>query len=178
MNLPYTPAYCEENVWFALRDGPLEESHAVFITNEYGAVALWSQRASPRPDGLTLWDYHVVALGRLDGAWHIVDLDCTAGATITTRAWVNATFPLAGALPQEVEPRFRIVPAAQLVAHFRTDRSHMVEDGNWLAAPPAWAPLHDASNLADYLDLTPGSPAPGVVVDLDGLLSWEEDRHR
>lgn len=168
----YAPYYCEENVWFVLAEGTLTDGHAVFITNRSRSVALWSQRASLRDDGLTLWDYHVVALGRAGQQPIVVDLDCTAGSRLALPLWAQATFPFAGAVPEDVEPLFRVVPAADLFAHFRTDRSHMrTPDGGWLAEPPQWPALSGESNLGDYLDPL-SDTAPGHVMDLRGLLEF------
>lgn len=168
MSHRYAPYYCEENVWWLLKDGALHDGHAVFISNLDGSVALWSQQASERPDGLVLWDYHVVALGRVDDRWLIADLDCTAGQSLPVADWVAVTFPFTGAVPEDVEPLFRVVPAPDLFERFRTDRSHMrAADGSWLAPPPPWEPLADTSNITDYWSMVEG---PGEVLDLDALL--------
>ena len=168
MSPRYAPYFCEENVWHLLADG-LSEGHAAFVTNESRTVAMWAQRASERNDGMTIWDYHVVALTAVDGAWFVVDLDTMAGSPLPVEAWVAASFPFAGALPEDLEPQFRVVAAKELFQTFRTDRSHMRDErGGWRAPPPPWPPLSEASNLHELLD--PTRPAPGVVVDLLGLL--------
>ncbi len=173
----YAAYYCEENVWFLLQDARLTEGHAVFVINAEHSVALWSQRASPRRDGLVLWDYHVVALARVDDRWCVLDLDSTAGSPIEVAAWLEASFPFAGAVPEDVEPMFRVVPAAELFSTFRTDRSHMRSEDGWLVEPPHWPPLSDDSNLSDYLDVA--QPAPGEVLDLSALLRrFAEVDHR
>ena len=170
MTSRYAPFYCEENVWWVLREGALDDGHAVFIMNAAGSVALWSQRASNRPDGLTLWDYHVVALGKCEEKWQVVDLDCTVGQPLPVSAWVAASFPLAGAVPEDVEPMFRVVPAETLFTAFHTDRSHMRdEEGEWYATPPKWESISDRSNLSSYLDPT-NTDVPGEVLDLERLM--------
>ena len=148
----YTPYYCEENTWFALKERDLDDGHALFIVGGPDGVGVWSQAASPRPDGLTLWDYHVVALGRRAGRWHVLDPDCTAGSDLALHDWIAASFPFAGVLPAEIEPRFRPIAAERLFDEFHTDRSHMRDErGEWLAPPPPWPPLSDRSNLLDFL---------------------------
>jgi len=164
----YAPFYCEENVWRLcerLTEQAIPDVHAVFVANEDGSVAVWSQRASQHPEGLTVWDYHVVALARPEGAWHVFDLDCTAGSELPVEQWLAASFPLAGVIPPELEPTFRVVPAQQLFEQFRTDRSHMrAPDGSWLHEPPPWPALSDSSNLARYID--PLGIATGEVVGM------------
>ena len=174
--LRYQPFYCEENVWWLLRSGELADAHAVFITNAHRSVALWSQRASARPDGLIMWDYHVVAIGTVDGRPTVLDPDCVAGPRLSLARWSDSTFPYAGALPADVEPRFRVVVARDLFTHFRTDRSHMRDaNGDWLQPPPPWEPLAQTSNLSSYLDVDDSGPGP--VMDLHALLSFWSTRH-
>lgn len=167
----YQPYYCEENVWHLADDADeleIEDPHAVFISNRDRSVAIWSQRATADPRQATLWDYHVVLLGRRDGHWKVFDLDCTAGANLTVSDWVAASFPFAGVVPPDVAPMFRVVEGATFLSTFRTDRSHMRDDaGGWKAPPPAWPPPHDSSNLWGFVD--PDGDAPGTVVDLKGF---------
>lgn len=69
--------------------------------------------------------------------------------------------------------RFRVVPAAELLACFASDRSHMLRpDGSWSAPPPPYPPIVAPSdgathNLAAYWDMEqgraqPGAPLPGL----------------
>jgi hypothetical protein len=167
----YQPYYCEENVWHLAREAPdrgIEDAHVVFISNNNRSVAIWSQRASQDPSRATLWDYHVVLLGRRDDAWRIFDLDCTAGFELDVADWIEASFPFAGVVPPDVAPMFRVVDAPTFLEEFRTDRSHMRdEDGGWNAPPPDWDPPHAESNLWRFVD--PRGEAPGQVMDLDAF---------
>jgi hypothetical protein len=165
----YQPFYCEENVWWVLSER--EPGYAVFITNAWRSVAIWSQRASERADGLIMWDYHVVAVVLADSQPSVIDPDCTAGRVLTLKQWVEASFPFAGAVPEDVEPAFRLVPAEDWFSDFRTDRSHMRDrEGRWIQEPPPWPPLAESSNLEDYIDLRSG--APGTVLNLQELLDY------
>lgn len=160
--LRYQPAYCEENVLMLAQDPRLRSGQAVFITNSDQAVACWDQRASERPDGLVAWDYHVVLI--CDG--QVWDHDCRSGMPLSIENWLACTFP------HEVSPRFtplfRVVPAAQLLTCFASDRSHMrLPDGGWRAPPPPWPPFGQGHNLPEFLDLT--RPAPGRITDRAGL---------
>jgi hypothetical protein len=79
----YTACYCEENALLLARRlrasgaAPAALLWVVFISNPPRAVPLLCQRASSRPDGLVVWDYHALVVeGPHDGlrarAW---DLD-------------------------------------------------------------------------------------------------------
>jgi len=47
----------------------------------------------------------------------------------------------------------RVVPASHFLALFRSDRSHMLRDGEWLSPPPPW-PCIDGIDSVDA-DLRP-----------------------
>lgn len=160
----YQPFYCEENVWWLLRDRG--DGSAIFISNEARAVAVWQQRVAP-PDRPVVWDYHAVALA--EGL--VFDLDSRLGVPVSLEDYLAASFlPLA---PQAAHfaPRFRVVPAAELFARFTTDRSHMRDPGGgWQKPPPPWPPPTapgEAMNLMRFVD--PSDPIAGEIFDLDGL---------
>jgi protein N-terminal glutamine amidohydrolase len=93
-DVTYTSCYCEENIWLLcatfFEDVAIRakwDIYAAFISNERKSVrhlqlisrrahtpdvvstqvALWSQKASRTPDGLVVWDYHVVLCLRSRG---------------------------------------------------------------------------------------------------------------
>ncbi|MCJ8746246.1 hypothetical protein PDJAM_G00139600 [Pangasius djambal] len=79
----YTSCYCEENVWKlcdyiqAQAVCPLDEVHAVFISNENKTIPIWKQKSS-RGGEPVIWDYHVVLLHMNPQAQSFVyDLDTT-----------------------------------------------------------------------------------------------------
>lgn len=165
----YQPFYCEENVWRLLCDGGLPEpAVAVFVTNHTRTVAMWGQRAA-RSDPI-VWDYHVVAL--LPQRADIVDLDDRERAVWPLRAWLRHAFR--EHVEPEFHPRFRIVPAAEFLATFSSDRSHMRStDGAPQQPPPPWpAPFapERGMNLLRFLDLD--DAIAGVVTDARGLLTF------
>jgi hypothetical protein len=168
----YHPFYCEENVWHLARqvdDLGIHDAHAVFISNHDRTVAIWSQRNGD-PGRPAVYDYHVVLLGRRGERWTIFDLDCIAGFEQNVADWIVASFPLTGALPEDVEPLFRVVDVPTFLAEFRTDRSHMRDGhGGWYEPPPDWPPPHSSSNLWDFVD--PDGEAPGEVVDLHAFVA-------
>lgn len=136
--LAATPFFCEENVWHNLQrlPVPLADRRAVFVTNTAKTVAMWAQRAAASDP--IIWDYHVVvvALADADNAI-VVDVDCTAGVVLPLERWLAASFR--AGVPDEVKPRFRVVAAADFLARFCTDRSHMMSaSGAPLQPLPPW----------------------------------------
>lgn len=161
------PFYCEENVWWLVREGPLPApSYAVFISNEERAVALAHQRLAP-PRRPIVWDYHVIAI---DAGAQVWDLDSRLPRPIDLATYLDETFldPPPGA--ERFAPRFRVVAAAELEARFASDRSHMrAADGGYLRPPPPWPPIGGTmpSNLRQLVDMS--QPAGGEVYDIEGL---------
>lgn len=168
----YASRYCEENVWQLAQAPELAglQRSAVFITNARKTCALWHQRSAQAPGEPVLWDYHVVLLTEGD-APRLWDLDSDLPFPSPALDYLSATFPFAGSLPPEVEPRFRLVPAEELLQTFASDRSHMrAPDGSWHAPPPPWPPIATAGEtmtLPRYLDLR--LPQPGQVLKLAEL---------
>jgi hypothetical protein len=161
--LPYQPFWCEENVWhLAARDDVGEGPRSVvFVSNASQQVALWEQKASREPDGLVVWDYHVVLrVGAM--LW---DLDTRSGCPLDVGRWIDATFrPVDPAFA----PRFRVVDAADYRRVFASDRRHMKDaQGNWRAPPPPWPAIGQGHTLPQFIDTS--TPFLGEVLDLDGL---------
>ncbi len=162
--LCYQPYWCEENIWRLARTGRFQGGHAVFISSPTRQVALWSQRASDRDDGLTVWDYHVV----LAHQGHVWDADCRAGMPLRLDDWLAATFPYGDQVPEPVRPMFRLVPLERYQTTFASDRSHMLkEDGSWAKPPPPWPPIGAGMNLMRFVAME--DPALGPVTDLSAL---------
>lgn len=167
----YTPFYCEENVYWLAQDPRFvnRDSEVVFISNERRACALFHQRAAPAPGEPVFWDYHVVLAVRTDERVEVWDLDCDLGMPLPAIAWLDATFGPARDLPAAFAPRFRAILAAEYVATFSSDRSHMRRpDGTFQAPPPEWpAIVHGPSTLMRFVDVK--SPFLGELLELDAL---------
>ena len=164
----YQPFFCEENVWHLLQsdEGELPRPRAaLFVTNERRTVAMWGQRAAARDP--VVWDYHVVVL--LPEHDLVVDLDDRDTVARPVSEWLRHAFRTA---PPHLQPRFRIVPAAELVASFSSDRSHMRDgEGRALQPFPPWPAPFTASrgmNLFRFLDLA--DDIAGRVVGARDLL--------
>lgn len=178
MTSRYQPFYCEENVWWQVRETE-GRRWALFITNAQRRVLLWQQRLA-KPGEPVLWDYHVVMVREADGARWIHDQDTRMPAVCPALAYLEATFPYEPErVPDELSslvPSFRLVTAEDLVATFATDRSHMLNaDGTYIHPPPSWPPvvagdLESTSTLERYLDLT--DDIAGEVLTLPELRAW------
>lgn len=167
----HQPFYCEENIWHLAQDprcGPGERRVAVIMGGD-GHVAVWGQRAAGRAGAPILWDYHVVLLVRGD-AWMAWDLDSLLPLPTPAAAWLAASFPAQDRVPAGLRPLFRLMAAADYVAHLATDRAHMRDrHGRWREPPPPWPAPGDGRppTLGSLID--PYRPAPGAVLDLAGM---------
>lgn len=164
----YQPYFCEENVWWLLAGDDLPApAAAVFVTNERRRVAMWGQRAAISDP--IVWDYHAVAL--LPAIGMIVDLDDRWQVARPVSAWLAHAFRGDDA---HFAPRFRVVPKAEFLGVFSSDRSHMLDAAGRPVQPlPPWHAPHAAArgmNLPRFLDLADG--IAGVVVDAAGLVAW------
>ncbi len=165
----HQPFFCEENVLRLLTSGALPEpSAAVFVTNAQRCVPMWGQRAAIS-DPIE-WDYHVTALLPQHGL--VVDLDDRTQVARPIKAWLEHAFRRD--TPPQRQPRFRIVPRADLLATFSSDRSHMRNDqGQPLRPFPSWpAPLQPqlGHTLMRFLDLD--DDIAGVVTEAAGLAAF------
>ncbi len=173
---PHCPFFCEENVWQLLRtglpDAVADGAAAVFVTNRHRTVAMWGQRAA-RVDPIT-WDYHVVVL--LTGAGCegglVLDLDDRIRADWPVAQWLAHAFR--PDLTAEFAPCFRIVPRAQFLERFSSDRSHMRDAKAQPTRPfPTWPAPFDPQvgmTLPRFFDLD--DPIAGIVTDAAGLLRF------
>jgi protein N-terminal glutamine amidohydrolase len=155
--LRYHPYYCEENAWWLCAEPTLGAGphRVLFVLSRGGLCPLAAQRAAP-PGQLCWWDYHVVVLDGSDRLW---DLDTRLGLPVPALTWLAGTFPLLERLPADMQPLFRVVPAADYRAHFASDRSHMRSPtGDWLHPPPPWPPIGAGMRLPDYRSTAPGGP--------------------
>lgn len=174
--MEHHPLYCEENIWRLCRQPAFAtpSCRVLLITNPRRTVPMLHQRAAPVGQP-TLWDYHVVHLD-LGPPARILDLDTAlaeVGTALPALEWLQRSFPWE-TLPADLEPRFRVVDAAEFARRLGSDRSHMKgADGHWLAPPPPWAPPTPGTAvepipLHRYLDVE--DPQTGVWLDRTGLV--------
>eukprot|EP00055_Hartaetosiga_balthica_P013280 m.67398 g.67398 ORF g.67398 m.67398 type:complete len:201 (+) comp8216_c0_seq4:305-907(+) len=71
--------------------------------------------------------------------------------------------------PLILKQKYRIVPSKDLLTHFSSDRTHMLdEDGSYLKPPPDYPPIKTqgiASNLMRYVDMTHSDQEKGHVCE-------------
>jgi hypothetical protein len=149
----YQPFWCEENIWHLAQNPATvaDERFVLLITGAKAEVACWQQRSGV--DGVpVLWDYHVVLATRSE-RWQIWDLDGRLGFPVPAETWLGSTFPCPDLVPARFQPRFALIPAADYVQSFGSDRAHMRgPDGRWLQPPPPWPAITgQALSLADAI---------------------------
>jgi len=159
---PYTENYCEENIYLLAANLQFhgERAYALFISNLEGRVAMVRQRA--RPEGVVLWDYHVVLLSR-DPDWNVWDFDTTGEFPLSANDYLQLSFPIDA--PDAYRPLFRLVEVDTFLRDFSSDRSHMRDaSGRFLSPPPPWPPIHAEleSNLTRFIDMK--DPSVGRVM--------------
>lgn len=174
---PYTARFCEENVWWLTRR--LAESgvaaadmDVIFLTNPSMSVLLLQQRAAP-PGQPVVWDYHVVLrLRDAEGNW-VLDRDSRLPCPLPCADYLDATFPPQAGLRPDLRTWTREIPAADYLARFRSDRSHMVgriADADFPSYPPLEpAPGSPAVDLAGYWDFRRDLPGTRLTRDLSAL---------
>lgn len=175
----YAPYYCEENVYWLAQDTRFAgmRREVVFVSNEARTVAIFSQRAAPSEGEPVVWDYHVVLAVYAPSGVEVWDLDCTGGAPLPAREWLELGFGPARALPRRFRPRFRVIDADEFVSTFSSDRGHMrAPDGRWLQPPPGWpAIVRGPPNLMRFVDVR--DPIAGELLDLRALRErWHLDQ--
>ncbi|CAG8519216.1 622_t:CDS:2 [Funneliformis mosseae] len=140
--LIYTPCYCEENVYHLCKAfGKLDDVYVCFISNENRSIPIWKQRASKLPDGIVIWDYHVILLVKeMSNSTKVYDLDTTLSFPCDFSIYVQESFKTLDD-PQYYR-KYRIIPAETYLKIFASDRSHMIKkDGTWYASPPIYSPI-------------------------------------
>ena len=156
MTPPYTPYYCEENVWQLCVDPQVDgDPRAVLvISNAARQVAIGHQRAAGAPLLPVIWDYHVVLASRRPAGWMIWDIDSTLGFPVPLSVYLRASLGFPDGVPEPYTARFRVIEASIYRAILATDRRHMRDPSGALRAPaPPWDPIGEGSNLMRLVDL-------------------------
>ena len=106
---------------------------ATNLTKRYVQVALWNQKAARRPDGVVIWDYHVILILKplpahiaIDGSDHrswVYDLDSTLCTPCPMVEYLHRTFL---PTPEEFQSSFRVIPVDLFLKYFASDRRHML----------------------------------------------------
>lgn len=174
--LPYQAYFCEENIWhFAneyLKTNPeatqnddatsaTPKCFVLFFINAPKQVTLLNQRSFGEL-GVGIWDYHVVFFDLAQSL--IFDFDTVLPFPADAKMYFEETFPeihfSSAEILQSLEmtpARIRVIPAEQYLAHFSSDRSHMLDEKGLPSEPfPEWPAIHpgeSAVDLRSYWDL-------------------------
>lgn len=182
---PYTAFFCEESVWWlahrlAESGVALADLDVVFLCNPDMSVLLLEQRAAAagRP---MVWDYHVILrLRDAQGSW-VFDRDSRLPCPLPCAEYLAATFPPQARLRPDLRTWFRSIPAADYLARFRSDRSHMlgrIADNAFPAYPPlAPPPGSPAVDLAEYWDFERDLVGTRLNRDISALCRPAPVRH-
>lgn len=164
----YTENYCEENIYHLASEPRFADASTfvVFISNAERRVAMTCQRS--RPQGVVIWDYHVILLVR-SRKFEVWDLDTDLAFPCAAVDYLRDSFP--ADIPDMFAPRFRLVPADRFIADFASDRRHMKDgSGGFLFPPPQWPAINPerGSNLEELID--PGETRFGPTMRLNELV--------
>ncbi len=158
----HTPFYCEENIWHLVQEACFQgqEAQIAIISGEGDYRRLWHQSQAQNAESPVYWDYHVILLVRDKRKW-VWDLDTTLGLPILADRYFSETFLGPGVDVENCDVTLRLIEADYYVQNFSSDRSHMRDaNGEWLAPPPGWPAIMNASksNLIDWLDISRDDP--------------------
>jgi hypothetical protein len=161
MDILYQPYYCEENIWHLCQHKYLSEgiNYVVFISNPQLNVMFWSQRIAKESQSPIIWDYHVVLFhkGHQDECWWVWDLDTLIGYPAKFEHYIQNSFSMIDQAHVRYHPVFRVIDAADYVANFSSDRSHMFNTQScYVHDPPPWPPIGIADqphNLHRFIDM-------------------------
>ncbi|XP_048729630.1 protein N-terminal glutamine amidohydrolase-like [Ostrea edulis] len=175
----YTSCYCEENVWCLcdrIRDkypDRLHNCYCVFISNNKRAIPLWRQKASKREDGQVVWDYHVIFLYQPGPGTLVFDLDTSLTFPCDFERYCEESIKDDKCLKPEYHRMFRVIPAAEFLQTFASDRSHMLtKDGQWMSPPPVYPPIKTEechNNIQEFISMEK-EDNHGVILNLKQFL--------
>ncbi|KAI8584201.1 hypothetical protein K450DRAFT_276574 [Umbelopsis ramanniana AG] len=162
--LAYTRCYCEENIyklceWIKEKhENEIDNILVVFISNPDRRVPLWEQ-SSAVEGNFVIWDYHVILLQCVgDGTDGIVyDFDSRLPFPTPFRDYISRTFRPNIDLASAFKRWFRLIPCRNFLRYFASDRSHMLQDGEYIMAPPTYKAICIPGvqmNLDRYIDMT------------------------
>ncbi|BES97621.1 Hypothetical protein NTJ_10435 [Nesidiocoris tenuis] len=181
-NFMYTKCYCEENIWKLCEklkgSEILKKSYAVFISNDERRIPLWNHSGREDMDYLSIWDYHVILLVKLNEGSYVVDFDTILGFVLRLEDYNDQVIRDEENLADNFKRKFRVIPAASYLEVFASDRSHMLrKDGNdasYLSPPPPYPPLRSrdsTNNIQEFISMS-DSNEYGEVFDLRGFLRF------
>lgn len=175
---PYTPLFCEENIWQLARrllaEGtPPDDLWVLFFSNPDKQLVMLKQQRSGEY-GYVVWDYHVV----LQAADMIYDFDTTLQFPVNANDYLQQSFPNQRTLRERYRGWVRRIPARTFLTRFYSDRSHMhgvVNESEFPAWPPMIPSDDDAIALSDYWDMQKEMDDGSEVVSVAALVQRQGD---
>nr|CDS32545.1 protein N terminal glutamine [Hymenolepis microstoma] len=125
-------------------------------------VPLFFQKSGRSPDGVVVWDYHVIVILRFnyDVKFQICDLDTTLDFPCDASEYWSLAIRPNSFYKEEFYRFFRIIDGEMYLRYFASDRSHMRTADGWLAPPPNYGVISTSKsthNLPQYMDFPPHS---------------------
>ncbi|OWF40932.1 protein N-terminal glutamine amidohydrolase-like isoform X1 [Mizuhopecten yessoensis] len=175
----YTSCYCEENVWKLCEhvkgNNPdrLAYCYCMFISNENKQIPLWYQKSSFAPDGVVVWDYHVIFVYNEGDVSLVYDLDTKLPFPCDFTEYAAKGIRPNKTVKKQYHRKFRVIPGLKFLSTFASDRSHMLDaNKQWLSDPPLYPCIQTSdstNNIQDYISMDP-AVGVGVVLDFEGLI--------
>lgn len=141
VDLMYAAQYCEENIYHLARriDGSV-----VFITNSNRTVPFFQSKKGTT----VVWDYHVI-LVTTSG---IYDYDSLVPFPCSAELYCRDVLRTWQELSNEFERRYIVIPGAEYITQFGSDRRHMLRaDGTYHAPVPPWPEIQGDLTLESIL---------------------------
>lgn len=176
----YTPLFCEENIWQLVRqlvaDGAAPETlQVIVISNRQKQVVLFNQR-NANEHGYVVWDYHVILRQCDEEGDAVFDFDTRLPLHSDSRDYFTATFATQSDLPESLRAVLRVIPAAEYLHCFYSDRHHMhgVIDDEAFPPWPAIMPSHQqVIRLDQYWDMTRQGEGDSRVTEVEAFVESE-----
>ena len=150
-HLKHQPFYCEENIWQLCQHPDYLNGHVIFIASHGDYFPMFFQQGSDSIGGPVFWDYHVVLLNH----GNIYDFNTTLPFASKVYDYIEHSFIDEDQLEPDLIPLFRVLPAKEYIATFKSDRRHMKTTNGWNAPPPEWPMICEhSSNLHQFSDMT------------------------
>ncbi|MDH5484213.1 MAG: protein N-terminal glutamine amidohydrolase [Gammaproteobacteria bacterium] len=157
----YTQYFCEENIWHLARS-LLEHNRGesniqvMLITNKDKHFIIFNQLNHSNLE-YTIWDYHVILKAQINNKDYIFDFDSTLDFPSPLGEYMQKSFPGDAPVSDEFRAVVRVIPAADYVRCFYSDREHMrgVLDDELFPDTPIIKPDDEKLRipLSDYWDI-------------------------
>ncbi|XP_021373125.1 protein N-terminal glutamine amidohydrolase-like isoform X2 [Mizuhopecten yessoensis] len=145
----------------------------MFISNENKQIPLWYQKSSFAPDGVVVWDYHVIFVYNEGDVSLVYDLDTKLPFPCDFTEYAAKGIRPNKTVKKQYHRKFRVIPGLKFLSTFASDRSHMLDaNKQWLSDPPLYPCIQTSdstNNIQDYISMDP-AVGVGVVLDFEGLI--------